>query len=156
MSVRRTIEPLTTFVMRLYWRFTRSCTLGVRVVAVDPLGRVVLVRHTYIEGWFLPGGGVERGEGVREAAERELYEETGAVAAAPLVWRGLYTNFATMSGDHIALFRVEGVTPGDHHGDREIAEVLWCDPSAPPAGATPATRRALAREFGDAPPSEVW
>jgi ADP-ribose pyrophosphatase YjhB (NUDIX family) len=37
-------------------------TLGVRGVATDGEGRVLLVKHTYvIAGWWLPGGGVEQG-----------------------------------------------------------------------------------------------
>jgi hypothetical protein len=30
-------------------------TLGVRGVAIDSAGRVLLVKHTYLHGWWLPG-----------------------------------------------------------------------------------------------------
>jgi len=42
-------------------------TLGVRGVAIDSAGRVLLVKHTYLHGWWLPGGGVERGQTCEDA-----------------------------------------------------------------------------------------
>ena len=52
-------------------------TLGVRCVAVNAEGEICLIRHTYAEGWSFPGGGVDPGETMFDAAERELREETG-------------------------------------------------------------------------------
>jgi len=57
--------------------------VGIRIrvacVALDDEGRVLLVQHRKEgrEYWLLPGGGVEAGETLLEAAHRELLEETG-------------------------------------------------------------------------------
>jgi 8-oxo-dGTP pyrophosphatase MutT (NUDIX family) len=51
-----------------------------RILLADPGGRVLLFSATEADGerwWFTPGGGVHRGETVRAAAVRELFEETG-------------------------------------------------------------------------------
>lgn len=47
------------------------------LVPVDIYRQVVLVRKVGDDDWFFPGGGVEPGETVEDAAERELKEETG-------------------------------------------------------------------------------
>jgi 8-oxo-dGTP pyrophosphatase MutT (NUDIX family) len=55
-----------------------------RVLPVNPEGRVLLLHgwdphHPDAPFWFTIGGGAEQGESLRDAATRELREETGIV-----------------------------------------------------------------------------
>ena len=52
---------------RLARLFRCTVTLGAQAAVIDEHERVLLVRHTYTNGWFLPGGGVKRDETVEEA-----------------------------------------------------------------------------------------
>jgi 8-oxo-dGTP pyrophosphatase MutT (NUDIX family) len=47
------------------------------VLIRDDVGRVLLVKPTYKEGWDIPGGYVEPGESPKSAAAREVEEELG-------------------------------------------------------------------------------
>ena len=60
--LRRALEPLIRRVLHFYWRFSRAATLGARAMVIDGSGRIFLVKHSYVAGWHLPGGGVETGE----------------------------------------------------------------------------------------------
>lgn len=134
---------------RARWtRAAKGMTLGVRALALDDEGRVLLVRHAYTSGWHFPGGGVEIGETAEAAAVRELFEETGVAAEARPALAGLYFNVAFGGRDHVALYRFERFSRGPQpRPNSEIAEIGWFAPDTLPDGATPATRRRLAEVF---------
>src|SRR5579883_481060 len=128
---------------RLYWRAAEPSILGVRALLVQE-GEVVLVRHTYQPGWYLPGGKVERGETAAAAMRREVAEECAlAVGEAKLC--GVYSNREINRNDHILLYLAEDFTPlprSWRHGI-EIAESRSFPLSALPPDITPGTRRRL-------------
>ena len=132
-------------------------TLGVRAIVEDADGRVLLVRHTYVKGWHLPGGGVERGEPCLEALRRELIEEGGVILRNNARLTGVYSNHASFRNDHVLVYHVpaDSWDPGTPTAWGEIAEISWFTMEDLPDTTTQGTRQRLA-EFGGAPVKVHW
>jgi ADP-ribose pyrophosphatase YjhB (NUDIX family) len=130
---------------RLYWRALEPQILGVRALILDG-PRVMLVRHTYLPGWYLPGGRVDRGETAGRALVREVEEECALrVEAARLL--SVHSNAEVNRNDHVLLYAVERFAAGGPASPLrrlEIAEARFFPVGALPADTTPATRRRLA------------
>ncbi len=143
--------------MQKRWRMTRALTLGGQVCVVDDMGRVLLVRHGYRPGWHFPGGGVEFGESVADAALRELREETGIVATAPPALHGIFNHARTFPGDHVVLFVVRAFeTTTASASAMEIAEQGFFALDAVPKDTNPGTLRRLGELFGGQPVVADW
>lgn len=149
-------EPVLTPLFRTWWRLKRGMTLGVRGIATDDAGRVLLIRHTYSRGWYFPGGGVESGQSALEAAVREMAEEGAVEATVGPVLVGFYSNHAVHANDHVALYRFDAWRPCAPLDNGEIAERGFFELDALPADTSPGTRRRLAEVFEGAPVSGVW
>jgi 8-oxo-dGTP pyrophosphatase MutT (NUDIX family) len=127
--------------------------LGVAGLVLDARGRVLLVRHGYMPGWALPGGGVDRGEPPVAAVLRELGEEVG-LNGGVAEFSGIFTRRAGWATNVVVLYRITGAAI-DFHANLEIRDILWADPAAPPPGASPGTLRRLA-ELQGAAVSPYW
>ena len=150
-------RPLFRHLFHLGALASRGMTLGVRGIAFDPQGRVALVRHTYVSGWHLPGGGVERGETAHDAMIREFREETGIVPQEPLTLHGLYWNVVAAPRDHVALFvATRFAVPEPKRPDREIVACGFFPVDALPEGTTRATRLRLDEVRHGLPPAAHW
>jgi ADP-ribose pyrophosphatase YjhB (NUDIX family) len=144
-------------VLRRYWRVQRGMTLGAQGAVIDAEQRVLLIKHTYRPGWCFPGGGVEPGESFTDALTRELHEEVGvSLIAAPML-HGIFTNFAAVNRDHIALFVVRGWSrDGEYHRPREIAESGFFGLDELPPDIDAGTANRLREIFDDAPVMTSW
>jgi 8-oxo-dGTP pyrophosphatase MutT (NUDIX family) len=159
MGERRMTFVERTRVRIFHWWFvlSRPMTLGVRAMVIDAAGAVLLVRHTYISGWHLPGGGVESGETVLTSLTRELAEEANIVLDEPPLLHGVFFNKTISPRDHVAVYVVRRFhQSAPRLPDREIAEARFFAPGALPEGTSRAARARLAEVLGGAPISEIW
>jgi ADP-ribose pyrophosphatase YjhB (NUDIX family) len=98
--------------------------LSVNVAVIDARRRVLLTRREDFEVWCLPGGAVDPGESLAEAAIREVREETGLdVELSRLV--GLYSR-PRLGGYHtLALFAAEQMSGSLRPDPVEVIELAW-------------------------------
>ncbi|WP_313535574.1 NUDIX domain-containing protein [Sphingomonas sp.] len=137
------------------WFVTRPQTRGVRAIALTPAGKVILVRHSYIQGWHLPGGGHERRETAEEAVLRELREEAGMVSHGAVRVLGTLQHRPNFRRDMVTLALVEHVEFA-FHPSLEIVEARAFSLDALPEGATAGTLRRLAEWRDGRPVARDW
>ncbi|MER9440682.1 NUDIX domain-containing protein [Mesorhizobium sp. M0045] len=158
-ALRQTGWPgLRARLFHLYFVLRRPMTLGVRGLIHDRASNsVFLIRHTYVPGWHLPGGGVEPGETMIEALARELFEEGNIALTGSPVLKSLHFNRRASRRDHVGLYLVEEFNQtAPKLPDREIAEAGFFSLDRLPEGTTPATLRRIAEIFGSQPTLPYW
>lgn len=112
-----------------------SVVPSANVIVVNDDGAILLIRRTDNGNLALPGGGMDLGESITQAAVREVKEETGLdVEITGLV--GIYTNPRhlieyTSDGEVRQEFSVVFTarpTGGTLTTSDEASEVVWSDP----------------------------
>ena len=156
-DARRALEPAIRRAMHFYWRFARAMTLGVRAIIIDDAGRIFLVKHSYVRGWHLPGGGVEVGETLQVALARELMEEGNIELTGAPALHGMFFNDRVSRRDHVALFVVRDFRQvSEPVRNHEIIAHGFFALGGLPDDTTGATRARIAEVLGGAPSGQRW
>jgi 8-oxo-dGTP pyrophosphatase MutT (NUDIX family) len=156
-TIRSAFEPAIRRGFHLYWRLSRGLTLGVRGLVLDESGRIFLVKHTYVRGWHLPGGGVEPGETLLDALARELKEEGNIDLVEQPPLHAVYFNKRVSQRDHVALFVVTAFhQPAPPKPDHEILAHGFFALDALPDDTVASVRARVAEVMMGAPVSQRW
>lgn len=105
--------------------------VGAAVLIVDEQGRLLLMKRSDSGSWGPPGGAVEPGEVVEDAARREVREETG-LEIGTLTLFGVFSGpelfYRYPNGDEVYNVTIvyQGLyTGGDIHLNGEHTEWCW-------------------------------
>ncbi len=153
---KRLVEPYTRPFFFARSRLTRGKTLGVRGLVTDAAGKVLLIEHTYIPGWWLPGGGVDAGETAPDAVARELREEAGINPLEPPRLLSVHSNEVFFPGDHVLLFRVEAWERCEMTSHGEIKNVGFFAIDDLPADIDGGSLRRIHEALLGFPPDPFW
>ncbi|WP_410663568.1 NUDIX hydrolase [Amycolatopsis sp. lyj-84] len=112
-----------------------SIAVAVSAFIQDEEGRILMIRRTDNDLYSIPGGQLELGETLAQAAVREVREETGIECEVTCVI-GLYSNpdhvIAYDDGEVRQEFSIcfrASATGGDLRASSESKEVFWVEPS---------------------------
>jgi ADP-ribose pyrophosphatase YjhB (NUDIX family) len=133
-------------------RITRGMTVGVRGIVRDESGRILLLRHSYMSGWHLPGGGVERGEVAEDAMARELAEETGLV----LKDRPQLVSIHANGSNHIVLFEIFHWDGDLAPRSAEVSDLKWIHYEDLPFDAEHPVQQRIDEQLGRRPVNPRW
>ena len=106
--------------------------ISAAAVVLNPGGRVLLIKGPR-RGWEMPGGQVEEGESIRDAACREVFEESGIIID-DVRFCGIFQNLSRGICNTLWRARAVGGTPtcseeslavGFFTVEEALARVTW-------------------------------
>lgn len=140
--------------VRWLWRRFSSVTLGARAIIPNDDAQILLVQRAIDQRWYLPGGGVHRGETLLDGAAREVHEETGLIVSPEdTAIFGIYSSFLEGKSDHIVVFSCTATGAIQPDGIEIQAAAYW-PLDGLPDNVSPGTARRLT-ELVDCPATPI-
>jgi len=132
----------------------RIKTLGSRALVINGQ-QVLLVKHTYQDGWYTIGGGIEPNESPITAIKRELLEEAGIIALSDPTLFSVYHNTFNGRDDYVVFYICNHfeMVPAN---SSEIAEINWFSFDNLPKDISPATKRRIEEYTGKKKITSSW
>lgn len=141
---------------RLLQRQLNASSVGVKGVVINANNEILLVEHTYCDGWYFPGGGVKSGETPSRALARELKEETGVIVSESELFGIYYQNMRGIN-DYPILFIVKQFTINPIKlPNLEIKQLGWFPLNNLPQTVTPCTLKRIQEVFENIPKNGHW
>lgn len=149
------IEVLHRIRYVYYW-IARPKTYGVRGIILNKQNEFLLVKHRYLRGWYLLGGGVGCNESSEDALKREVMEEIGLRNLSIEKKFATYTSEKEYKRDTIDLFVGKVLEDGPLKLSLELQEARFFPKSGLPDDLSSATRRRLDEYVQGTAPDLVW
>jgi 8-oxo-dGTP pyrophosphatase MutT (NUDIX family) len=131
-------------------------TLGARALVIKR-NKVLLIRHTYMSGWYTIGGAVDVGESVLQAIKRELNEEGGiSVIGDGLKLFNIYYSNKERHDDYVVFYICDNFDEQDFVDIGEIAEKKWFPLSELPTDISLSTKMRINEYLGITKISDKW
>lgn len=154
--IRNQLFSIFNGIRRSIQRAFKIPSLGVKGLVINAQQEILLVEHTYCEGWHLPGGGIDAGETPKAAMLRELKEETG-ILAHELMLFAIYKHDVMGAHDYPILYVIKDFTPlNGVKLSQEIKQASWFSLEKLPAGITPSTVQRINEYCQQITPNEYW
>jgi len=143
------------WMLKKSWRFTKPTTLGVRAIVINDQNEFLLVRHTYTDSWYLPGGGVNKGEHLLPSLKREMFEELNLTIGSPPQLLSVYMNFYEYKNDCVSVFIIKDfdMKPSVNN---EICDWSFFNFETLPKTISPGSKKRIEEYFGKKPISHIW
>ena len=156
MKITTIFYAVATKIIKKVQAFLGANTIGSRAIVINPDGQILLVKHTYQPHWYLPGGGVKKGESAKAALLRELKEEVGLVVnLEELILYGIYHHIYMGVNDYPIIYVVKNYKMTSSSSG-EIEEIAWFDYDDLPAMVSPGTKRRITEYFTRSEIAEKW
>ena len=151
------LSKLRSFAFRYLLLARRPMTLGVRAIMQNEAREILLVRHTYTKGWYLPGGGVEAAQTLDEALAMELREEVNVTRYSGAKFLGMFHNRDYSVRDHVGLYHCrDWEQDGPVVPNHEIAQAGLFSIDDLPDDMNGGSRRRVMEVFFGQPVSPYW